>query len=337
MTVANFVPRINAVHHVGLSCRPIPPTSYGGIEYIIAALLEACVVSNQPAYLYSPGDGIIDGVNHVKTAESHQVQFDGGRMITNSTEHLQNTATYLAESVRSGDVVHFHSSDHFKSVAKSLPDDCYVFETAHWLVTGAPKNIVFPSAALQGRMQKPGFVIHHGIDLGVFKPTSGELNDQYLFYAGRFTPDKGLMLAIELARFLDIKLVAAGPLSGTEFEDQVLPHVEYLGELPHTTLPEYYSKAAAFLFLSDYCEPFGLAPVEAMACGCPVICSGQGGLRETIIDGRTGYFVKSVADFAKIKLDELRTMRDACKVQASRFSKEKMGRLYLELYQYVCG
>jgi glycosyltransferase involved in cell wall biosynthesis len=76
----------------------------------------------------------------------------------------------------------------------------------------------------------------------------------------------------------------------------------------------------------DFREPFGLAPVEAMACGCPVIAWRRGALKETIIHGKTGFLVDSVAeavDLIKTKAVD-RLDRHECRKNAERFGISNM-------------
>jgi D-inositol-3-phosphate glycosyltransferase len=70
----------------------------------------------------------------------------------------------------------------------------------------------------------------------------------------------------------------------------VMELVDFAGSKDHTQLPYYYSAAEALLMPSDY-ESFGMAALEAMASGTPVIASGVGGLQYLIRDGETGYLV----------------------------------------------
>ena len=87
--------------------------------------------------------------------------------------------------------------------------------------------------------------------------------------------------------------------------------------------------AKAFLFASED-EDFGIIPVEAMSAGLPVIAYKSGGVKETVIDGKTGLFFeelsvsslkKAIEKFNKMKFDS-----KICQKQAQNFSKEEFGR-----------
>src|SRR3954452_16244491 len=75
-----------------------------------------------------------------------------------------------------------------------------------------------------------------------------------------------------------------------------LGDTELIGEIGEKDKPEFLGNAAALLFPIDWPEPFGLAMIEAMACGTPVIAWRNGSVPEVIAHGRSGYVVDSVAD-----------------------------------------
>lgn len=69
----------------------------------------------------------------------------------------------------------------------------------------------------------------------------------------------------------------------------------FAGQISHEFLPDYYAASDICVVPSLY-EPFGLVPIEAMACGTPVIASAVGGLKYTVIDGETGLLVPPQQD-----------------------------------------
>jgi glycosyltransferase involved in cell wall biosynthesis len=100
------------------------------------------------------------------------------------------------------------------------------------------------------------------------------------------------------------------------------PNVRVLGVQPREVLRDYLRRARAFVFAAD--EDFGILPVEAQACGTPVIAYGVGGVRETVVEGETGIFfgeqtpdalADGVRRFETVSLDA-----DACRANAELFS-----------------
>jgi glycosyltransferase involved in cell wall biosynthesis len=143
-------------------------------------------------------------------------------------------------------------------------------------------------------------VIHLGVD-ACFKPPSPadrdaaaarwRLPEGYLLYVGNVRAVKNVPRLVEAYRRLKSRrpdappLVLAGrhQLSTEETRSLEAPGVMRLGEVPGSLLPALYAGAAAFVFPSLY-EGFGLPPLEAMACGCPVVGSTGGSLPEILGD-----------------------------------------------------
>lgn len=142
---------------------------------------------------------------------------------------------------------------------------------------------------------------------------------------GRLVPYKRFDLLIEASNALGFPLTIVG--KGQEFsrlKKMAGPNVTFLGYVPDDDLPSLYASARAVLFPQH--EDAGIVPLEAMACGTPVIAFGQGGARDAVVDGTTGCFfdgqtVESIADalrrFEKYALDP-----GAIRVHARRFDAE---------------
>jgi glycosyltransferase involved in cell wall biosynthesis len=116
----------------------------------------------------------------------------------------------------------------------------------------------------------------------------GKRKEDYYVTASRMVPYKRMRLIVEaFADMPDKRLVVIG--DGPQFEGAkavATPNVTMLGYQPHDVLLTHLQRAKAFIFASE--EDFGIAPVEALACGTPVLAFGKGGASETVIDGVTG-------------------------------------------------
>ncbi|MBO0705771.1 MAG: glycosyltransferase [Candidatus Dormibacteraeota bacterium] len=159
-------------------------------------------------------------------------------------------------------------------------------------------------------------VVVPGVDLTLFRPrpraaARAELgrSDQRLFvFAGRLERLKGLDLALRAladvatgGRHPAARLLVIGDDGGQAGERERLQtvaaelglwgRVEFLGRLPQCELARYYAAADACL-LPSYTESFGLAALEAQACGTPVVTSRAAGIASVIDDGRTGFLVE---------------------------------------------
>jgi len=140
------------------------------------------------------------------------------------------------------------------------------------------------------------------------------------------TAYKRVDLVIEAARVLKRRLwiVGEGPMEG-RLRRQAGPTVHFLGRVSDEELRDLYRAAAGLIFPTE--EDFGIVPLEAMACGRPVLALGRGGARETMIEGRTGAFfqpdtaealIEAWSAFDPTAYDPRRLRR-----HAERFSKER--------------
>jgi glycosyltransferase involved in cell wall biosynthesis len=137
-------------------------------------------------------------------------------------------------------------------------------------------------------------VIHHGIDHDRFRP-GPEAREGFLLYPAESWPHKNHRRLFEA--FARLRAERPGlelVLTGTGFRD-LPPGVRTAGRVGWEELPSLYRRAAALVFPSLY-EGFGLPPLEAMACGCPVACSNAASLPEVCGDAAAYFDPTSVDD-----------------------------------------
>lgn len=134
-------------------------------------------------------------------------------------------------------------------------------------------------------------VIHPCIDLDLFQPSDVDREDFYLMVSG-LVPQKRLDLAVEAftRNGKPLWIVGEGPLR-RRLERLAGPQIRFLGWQTDSEVAGLYRRARALIFPS--LDEFGLVPVEAQACGCPIIAFGKGGVTETVIEGTTGVFFRS--------------------------------------------
>jgi glycosyltransferase involved in cell wall biosynthesis len=112
------------------------------------------------------------------------------------------------------------------------------------------------------------------------------------------------------------------------------PNIELPGYQSRESLRDLLQKARAFVFAAE--EDFGLMPVEAQACGTPVIAFGRGGAAETVIEGKTGTFFNAQEEGSLIeaveRFEEIEDGFDHALIRqnALRFSREEFQRKYRE-------
>ena len=184
--------------------------------------------------------------------------------------------------------------------------------------------------------------VHHGVDVAglPFSATAGES----LVCFGRIHPDKGTADAIAIAREAERPLVLCGPVQDERyFAEQVEPHVDgdrvrYLGSVGGRARAEILGAAGCLLHPIAFAEPFGLAVVESMLCGTPVVTYARGSMTEVVDDGVTGVLANGVASAVAGVARAVRFDRAACRATAERrFSADRMVDDYLEVYERLLG
>lgn len=210
----------------------------------------------------------------------------------------------------------------------------YLERTFHrlreWDVLAAdrPDMLLAPSRAVQRRIElywrRESTVLHPPVDLAVFALQSHPRSaDAPYIIASTLVPYKRIELAIATCNLLKKPLIVIGEGSARRGLEQIAgPTVAFLGYCPHAELVGYLQGARGFLFPGD--EDFGLAPIEAMACGTPVIAFRGGGVLETVLEGETGEFfteptVKSLLGAIEI-FEQKKYSPEACRMQAETFS-----------------
>jgi glycosyltransferase involved in cell wall biosynthesis len=177
-------------------------------------------------------------------------------------------------------------------------------------------------------------LIPHGIETGAFP--FGERSGDYLLFLGRMIEDKGPAQAIEIARDAGMPLVLAGPSEdGFDVTSRLGGDgVTYLGRVEPPKRDELLAGAAALLYPLLYPEPFGLVPIEAMACGTPVLAVGIGAVPELVEPGVTGYLADSWEGLVPLLPRALELDRKAIRARArERFDYTRMVDAHERLYQ----
>jgi len=193
-------------------------------------------------------------------------------------------------------------------------------------------------------------VIPNGIDLSLFKRKEKEPENNIIGYLGGFGPRKNLFRLFKALKIVkkfipDVILRIGGSgkvLSLINFARKlkVLNSIEWVGYVPERKLPKFYSSLKLFVYPSLY-EGFGLPPLEAMACGTPVITSNISSLRETV--GKGGilinpYDVDELAEAIYEILTNDKLRKNLIKKglrRAKQFSWEKTAKETLKVYKEV--
>ncbi|MBS0379258.1 MAG: glycosyltransferase family 4 protein [Proteobacteria bacterium] len=190
--------------------------------------------------------------------------------------------------------------------------------------------------------RRESLVVHPPVDTDYFHPGGGERGDFYLSVS-RLVPYKCTRLMVEaFARLPDRQLVVIG--DGPELKSLKAiagPNVKFLGYQPDAVVREHLQRARAYLYAA--LEDFGIAPVEAMACGTPVIAYGKGGVSESVIDGRCGVLYpeqtsESLAEgIASFERRAARFSSADIRAQALRFSPERFMHQFRDCIEQQLG
>ena len=154
-------------------------------------------------------------------------------------------------------------------------------------------NSRYIARRIQKTYGKPSDVIYPPVDVDKF--TLREAKEEFYLTASRMVPYKKIDLIVEAFSQTDKKLLVIGDGPDmAKIKSKAGKNVELLGFADDKTMADLMGRARAFVFAAE--EDFGITPVEAQACGTPVICFGRGGARETVRDGESGlYFMEQNA------------------------------------------
>lgn len=140
--------------------------------------------------------------------------------------------------------------------------------------------------------QRDATVVAPPVDVEHYTPDPSTRREDFLLFAGRLAPYKRADLAAAAARAAGVRLVVAGEGRGrADVEAHAWPGLEMLGRVDDATLLDLYRRCRALVFAHE--EDFGIVPVEAQACGAPVIALARGGALDTVVDGVTGLLYRA--------------------------------------------
>lgn len=331
---------------------PVPPVGYGGIERIVDALLRH----------YRAAGHTVGLVAHPDSEADVNARFAWpGASPTGRLDTLRN-ALALRRAVRAFQPDVLHSFSRLAYLLPLLPSRLpkimsYQRHTGprqiRWAArlggdaihfTGCSEFICGMGRPGGGHWTAiPNFAEIEKIDFVPAVPA-----DAPLVFLSRVEAMKGPDLAIAVARASGRRLLIAGnrASSGPQFDfwqREIAPHlgrdgIEYVGEVNDAQKNAVLGQAAAMIVPIQWDEPFGIVFAESLAAGTPVITCARGALPEIVREGRTGFFMRTVADGVQAvgRLGEID--RAACRRDAvERFSLAECAARYLELYTAMSG
>src|SRR5579871_1568821 len=278
-----------------------PPRQYGAWETVAGNIAEGLVARGWDVTLFATKDSVTRARLHAVVDRGYEEDCAVDPKVAEYL-HIAEVFEHAAEF----DLIHSHYD--FMALAYTRLVKTPVLTTIHGF--SSPKIMpVYEKyrdgyfVSISNSDRAPGLnymaTVYNGIDLSLYPLQESGGDD--LIFLGRIHPDKGVHLAIEVARLSGLPLLIAGIIQDRAyFREQVEPHLDrqirYIGPVDVAGKNELFAQARALLHLNTIPERFGLVLVEANAAGVPVIAMDLGSCREVIKKGQTGYLVNNVQE-----------------------------------------
>jgi glycosyltransferase involved in cell wall biosynthesis len=333
------------IAHVAPVATTIPPPRSGSVETMTALLTEGLVARGHDVTLFATGDSTTSARLHAIYPHGY---CDDQQMWPWELHEMFNLAAAI-ERAGQFDVIHYEAEYYPMSLAFTRLSPTPLVQTLHYspgagevqLWSRYPEApfvaISQEQARLLAGLNVVGTVLH-AVDTEAFAYSSQP--DDYVVFLGRFTPGKGVLQAIEVAKRAGVRLVLAAA-ENDYYREAVSPqvdglHVVYAGEVGERAKVKLLGGARALLYPVQTREPFGLVLAEAMACGTPVAALDCGAVREIVDDGVTGIVFDTVDEMAAglgrvFRLDRLHVRERA----VARFGVGRMVTEYEDVYRRV--
>jgi len=317
-----------------------PPRQYGAWETVASNITEGLVSRGWDVTLFATGDSVTHARLHAVIGRGYE---EDRAMDPKVAEYLHLSEVF--EHAAEFDLIHSHYD--FMALCYTRLVKTPVLTTIH----GFSSRRIMPVyekyrdgyfVSISDSDRAPGLnylaTVYNGIDLSLY-PLQKRGGD--LIFLGRIHPDKGVHLAIEVARRSGSPLLIAGIIQDQAyFREQIEPHlgqtIRYIGPVDVPGKNALFARARALLHLNTIPERFGLVLVEANAAGVPVIAMDLGSCREVIQDGQTGFLVNNAGEAVRAleRIGEID--RDACRRRVQEhFSMETMVEAYEKVYHRV--
>ncbi|HCU94859.1 MAG TPA: glycosyltransferase family 4 protein [Actinobacteria bacterium] len=325
---------------------PVPPPAYGGTEAVLDNLARGLLARGHDVRLFTIGEST--SPVHIRSLYAAAVEPIGAGIP--AAAHVLAAYGELSDA----DIIHDHTVLGPLIAARRGPGSPPVVTTNHLPFTAITRRIFAETARhaaivaiSRAQARSAGgipiaAVIHHGIDLDVYKPGPG--GGGYVLFVGRMCADKGVHRAVRVAKRAGRKLVIAAKIRDQDeksyFEQDVRPLLSADDDVPaEQPLPqrlELLGHAEALLNPINWPEPFGLVMAEALASATPVLAFPRGAAPEIVDHGKTGYLCRDEDEMVKAIGAAARLDRDQCRAAAERrFSMHRMVADYERLYQAI--
>jgi len=320
-----------------------PPRKYGPWEQVASNVTEGLVERGIDVTLFASGDSLTGGKLVSVCAHPYAEDPDVDPKVAECL-HISS----LMEQADKYDLIHNHFDflplSYSRLIHTPMVTTIHGFSSPKILQVYKKYNHTSYYVSISNSDRSPELdymaTVYNGIDGREF--TFNSESKDYLLFFGRIHQEKGVYESIQIARRSNRKLIISGLIQDQEYFDRkVKPYIDhhqimFAGNSGPEERNRLLGDAFALLHPVGFEEPFGLSVVEAMFCGTPVIAFNRGSMPELILDGKTGFLVRTVEE-AKEAVSQIQTIdRRVCMEWAtSKFSRQKMTEGYLEVYQHI--
>jgi glycosyltransferase involved in cell wall biosynthesis len=321
----------------------VPPPAYGGVEAVVADLVDDLAARGHDITLIGSGKHLTAARRFISLWPEPPSDRLGDPFP--EVIHAARVADVLADL--DVDVVHDHSlAGPLLGRGNRVPTVITVHgpvvgdEGEYYRALGGVRMVAISESQ---RILAPGLpwlaTAHNAIRVSTFPYCADK--EPFLLFLGRMNPTKGPHLAIDAARAAGLPIVLAGkcsePVEQAFFEREIKPRlggdVEFFGVADATAKRDLLSRACALMFPICWEEPFGLVMIEAMACGTPIVALRRGSVPEIVVNGVTGITTDDPARLPAA-IDLARSLDPAaCRAHVTaRFGTELMAARYEDAY-----
>jgi glycosyltransferase involved in cell wall biosynthesis len=324
----------------------VPPALYGGTERVVSYLTEELVRQGHQVTLFASGDSVTRA--NLVSVWDKALRLDDRRPEATSLHVLMIEEVF--KRAASFDVMHFHIDAMQLPLARRHSTPCVMTMHGRLDIPGLQRfyrefsdlPLVSISDAQRAALPEANWcaTVYHGLPPTLYTPSL--IPGSYLAFVGRISPEKRVDRAIEIAHASGVPLKIAAkidPVDRDYFTERIEhlidnEFIQYIGELNDADKADFLRDALALVFPIDWPEPFGLAMIESLACGTPVIAFRRGSVPEVIDDGVSGCVVENVAGAVRA-VDRMASWdRAVCRATFERrFSVTRMAQDYCRVYE----
>jgi len=288
----------------------VPPRLYGGTERVVSWLADELVERGHEVTLFASGDSRTHA--RLVSAWPRALRLDPAQPDPFALHTLELAQAFSRAD--DFDVVHCHVD--YLAFPYGRLVSTPVVHTLHGRLDLRPLIHVLtelrevPLVSISDSQREPltGLdlnwvaTVPHGLPMRDVPAVTTASDGRYLVFLGRMSAEKRPDLAIAVAKRAGLPLIMAAKVDRPDreyFEREIRPQlghplIEYIGEVSDAEKWRLLGDALALLFPIDWPEPFGLAMIEALACGTPVVARPCGAVPEIVRDGEVGFLADTV-------------------------------------------